>query len=152
MRTTIGNISKVTTLSASIALLSACAATQTMIEHGSLDTKTNLSKTIFLDPVPKSEKSIYLSIKNTSDQEIHIKQKLANAFKAKGYTVTQEPAHAHYMLQANILKVGLRHEVALRTCSHQRSREPPMSLGESRGMNKELPQQYSNIARLGHES
>ncbi len=103
---TIGNISKVTMLSASIALLSACAATQTMIEHGSLDTKTNLSKTIFLDPVPKSEKSIYLSVKNTSDQEIHINQKLANAFKAKGYVVTHDPSHAHYMLQANILKVG----------------------------------------------
>lgn len=107
MRTiTIGNISKVSMLSASIALLSACAATQTMIEHGNLDTKTNLSKTIFLDPVSKSEKSIYLSVKNTSDQDIHINKKLANAFKEKGYVVTQDSSHAHYMLQANILKVG----------------------------------------------
>lgn len=103
---TIGNIGKVSMLSASIALLSACAATQTMIEHGSLDTKTNLSKTIFLDPVPKREKSIYLSVKNTSDQDIHINKKLANAFKEKGYVVTQDPSRAHYMLQANILKVG----------------------------------------------
>lgn len=103
---TIGKVAKLSMFSASITLLSACAATQTMIEHGSLDTKTNLSKTIFLDPVPKSEKSIYLSVKNTSDQDIHIDKKLANAFKEKGYVVTQYPSHAHYMLQANILKVG----------------------------------------------
>ena len=76
MRTiTIGNITRVSMISTTIALLSACAATQTMIEHGSLDTKTNLSRTIFLDPVPNSEKSIYLSVKNTSDQEIRINQK-----------------------------------------------------------------------------
>lgn len=103
---TIRTAAKLSALGSSIALLCACAATQTMIEHGGLDTKTSLSKTIFLDPVPNSEKSIYLSVKNTSDQEIHINQKLANAFKAKGYTVSHDPSHAHYMLQANILKVG----------------------------------------------
>ena len=107
MRTiTIGNITRVSMISTTIALLSACAATQTMIEHGSLDTKTNLSRTIFLDPVPNSEKSIYLSVKNTSDQEIRINQKLANAFKSKGYIVTKDPDHAHYRLQANIKHVG----------------------------------------------
>ena len=106
MQTTIGNITKVSILSATIALLSACAATQTVIEHRNLETKTNLSKTIFLDPVSDNQKSVFISVKNTSDQEIDISRRLSKAFKSKGYVVSKNPSQAHYLLQANILKVG----------------------------------------------
>ena len=88
-RKTIGNIAKVSMLSASIVLITACAATQTVIEHRNLETKTNLSKTIFLDPVSDNQKSVFISVKNTSDQDIDISRRLSNAFKSKGYAVSK---------------------------------------------------------------
>ena len=103
---TIGNIAKVSMLSGSIALITACAATQTVIEHRNLETKTNLSNTIFLDPVSDNQQSVFISVKNTSDQEIDISRRLSNAFKSKGYVVSKNASQAHYLLQANIRKVG----------------------------------------------
>ena len=44
----------------------------------------------------------------------------------------------HVVIATDADREGVRHEVALKTCFHIR-RKPPMSLGESRGMNQELP-------------
>ena len=97
---------KYSALAASISLLASCAATSVAIEHRSLETQTQLSKTIFLDPVASSQKTMFISVKNTSDQAIDISQPLASAFRSHGYKVVNNPAQAHYILQANILKVG----------------------------------------------
>lgn len=93
-------------LMGSVVLLASCAATQTVIEHRTLDTKTSLSKTIFLDPVADSQKTIFVAVKNTSDQVIDVSNALKTALREHGYRVLGEPGHAHYLLQANILKVG----------------------------------------------
>lgn len=90
----------------SIALLTNCAATQTAIEHRALEVSTKQSKTIFLDPVSQAQKTIYLSIKNTSDQTINPTEKLKAAFTDHGYRVVNDASQAHYLLQANILTVG----------------------------------------------
>ena len=95
-----------TALVASIGLVVGCAATQTALEHRTLDTKTNLSKTIFLDPVANNQKTIFIAVKNTSDQDIDINRPLAEAMRVQGYRVVKNPIEAHYLLQANILKVG----------------------------------------------
>lgn len=97
---------KYTTLVASIGLVVGCAATQTAIEHRTLDTKTSLSKTIFLDPVSDAKKTIFISVKNTSDEQIDINKPLAQALRARDFRVVKNPELAHYLLQANILKVG----------------------------------------------
>lgn len=93
-------------LAASVLLLASCAATQTALEHRNLETTTKLSKTIFLDPVADKQKTIYLSIKNTSDEDIDIAQPLAQALMTHGYRIEANPEQAHYLLQANVLKVG----------------------------------------------
>ena len=49
-----------------IALLVGCAATQTAMEHHSLDVSTRQSETIFLDPVADSQKTIFIAVKNTA--------------------------------------------------------------------------------------
>lgn len=106
---------KYTVLAASTGLLVSCAATQTAIEHRTLDTKTNLSKTIFLDPVAANQKTIFIAVKNTSDQDIDINRPLADAMRAHGYRVLKNPAQAHYLLQANILTVGKMSVAASKT-------------------------------------
>lgn len=95
-----------TLLAGTIAILTGCAATQTAIEHRNLEASTRLSKTVFLDPVPNTQKTIYLSTKNTSKEAIDINQSLKGALKARGYRVMDNPEKAHYLLQTNILSVG----------------------------------------------
>ncbi|WP_419421556.1 complement resistance protein TraT (plasmid) [Legionella sp. D16C41] len=88
------------------AVLTGCAATQTALEHGSLQVSTKQSETVFLDPVSKAQKTIYLSIKNTSAEDVDIMPELKFALNKQGYQVVNNPNRAHYLLQANILKVG----------------------------------------------
>jgi len=95
-----------TALATSIIALASCAATGTMIEHRTLESQTRLSKTIFLDPVSPQQKTIFIAVKNTSDLEMDINHPLADALRAHGYKVMNDPSKAHYLLQANILKIG----------------------------------------------
>lgn len=87
-------------------LLTSCAATSTVIEHRNLETDTKLSQTIFLDPVSQNQKTIFLAVKNTSQESLTIDKSLKHALEERGYRVVNSPEKAHYMLQANILKVG----------------------------------------------
>jgi hypothetical protein len=93
-------------LSTLAAVLCSCAATQTALEHGSLQISTKQSETIFLDPVSSAQKTVYVSVKNTSDEEIDIAPQLKTALSSHGYKVINNPNSAHYLLQANVLKVG----------------------------------------------
>ncbi|WP_131795894.1 complement resistance protein TraT [Fluoribacter gormanii] len=89
-----------------IAVLTGCAATQTALEHGSLQVSTKQSETVYLDPVSKAQKTVYVSVKNTSDEEVDIAPQLKAALISHGYKVVNNPNSAHYLLQTNVLKVG----------------------------------------------
>ncbi|MCC5791663.1 MAG: complement resistance protein TraT [Legionellaceae bacterium] len=102
----INNTSKAVMISAVVATLCSCAATQTALEHGKLATSTKMSETIFLDPVPNQQKTVHLSVKNTSDQTIDFSKPLAQALESHGYKVVKNPGSAHYLIQANVLKIG----------------------------------------------
>ncbi len=93
-------------LAGTIAVLTGCAATQTALEHRTLEVSTKQSETVFLKPVSKAKKTIYVSIKNTSDESIDITPQLKAALSNQGYRVVNQPNLAHYLLQGNILKVG----------------------------------------------
>ncbi|HAU4159289.1 TPA: complement resistance protein TraT [Legionella anisa] len=93
-------------LASTVAVLTGCAATQTALEHGSLQVSTKQSETVFLDPVSKTQKTIYVAVKNTSDEEMDITPQLKTALSSHGYKVVNDPNSAHYLLQANVLKVG----------------------------------------------
>ena len=89
-----------------VVVLTGCAATQTALEHRSLQVSTKQSETIFLDPVSNAQKTVYVSVKNTSDEEIDIAPQLKTALSSHGYKVINNQNSAHYLLQANVLKVG----------------------------------------------
>jgi outer membrane lipoprotein SlyB len=95
-----------TALSSAMVLLVSCAATSTIIEHHNLETNTKLSQTIFLDPVSPSQKTIFIAVKNTSQESLSIDNSLKEALIEHGYKVVTNPEKAHYMLQTNILKLG----------------------------------------------
>lgn len=89
-----------------VVVLAGCAATQTALEHRTLEVSTKQSETIFLDPVSNDQKTVYVSVKNTSDEEVDIAPQLKSTLSSHGYKVVTNPNSAHYLLQANVLKVG----------------------------------------------
>ena len=95
-----------TTIVSAVALLASCAATQVAMEHHRLDVSTKQSETIFLDPVSSSQKTVFLSVKNTSDQALDITPQLRTALINHGYRVVKDAGNAHYLVQANILQIG----------------------------------------------
>ncbi|MDR3439201.1 complement resistance protein TraT [Telmatospirillum sp.] len=87
--------------------LAACAAADSAINHGDITVQTHMSETVFLDPVPPDQKTIFVSARNTSDHpEIDLRSPLIQAVASRGYTVVQDPNQAHYMLRVNVLQAG----------------------------------------------
>ncbi|MCE3045421.1 complement resistance protein TraT [Legionella sp. 16cNR16C] len=93
-------------LASTVLALAGCAATQTALEHGSLQVSTKQSETVFLEPVTNAEKTVYVSVKSTADEDVDITPQLKTALISHGYKVMNNPGAAHYLLQANVLKVG----------------------------------------------
>lgn len=95
-------------------LLGGCAATQTALAHRNLDVSSRMSETIFLDPVPQQQRTMYVQVRNTSDKQLNITritQDLSQALQAKGYQIVPSE-QAHYVLQANVLAIGKIDEAA----------------------------------------
>lgn len=98
-----------------IALLSAavllttttgCVSTaQKVIKKSDLETQTQMSSTIFLDPVGGDKRTVFVQIRNTTDKQVAIADKISQALASKGYKVMNDPDAAHYWIQGNILKV-----------------------------------------------
>lgn len=89
-----------------VAALTGCAATQTVIEHGKMSVQTQQSQTIFLEPVPNHQKTIFVSVKNNTEEEINISGQLKSRLKEEGYQVLTDSQKAHYILQTNVLQIG----------------------------------------------
>lgn len=88
-------------------MLGGCAASRDLMEHSSLKTETKMSATVFLDPVPPEQKTILVQVRNTTDKSnFNPKQKIIAKLEDAGYKITNDPNKAHYLLQANVLKVG----------------------------------------------
>lgn len=85
---------------------SGCTAMDTAIKKRDLQIQTKMSETIFLEPLAPQKRIVYLDIRNTSDQEMHVREGIIAALKNRGYRVTDNPEEANYMLQGNILKVA----------------------------------------------
>lgn len=77
-------------------LIAGCATT-------TLQTSAKMTQSIFIDPVAKDKRVIFVSIKNTSGHDINLEQKIIQGLQAKGYTITDDPEVATYLLMTNVL-------------------------------------------------
>ena len=94
-------------------LLTGCAAATTAISKRELVVQTKMSSTIFLDPVSTSKRTVYLQLRNTSDKpSFDIAEQVKQAIINKGYVIKNNPDDAHFLIQANILQVGLTSQTA----------------------------------------
>ena len=87
-----------------IAILTGCQAAYTSIEKRDLRIEVKQQDTIFTDPVPQSQKTIYVSVRNTSgNADLNLKPALKTAIRQTGYRVVENPDKAHFILQVNVL-------------------------------------------------
>jgi hypothetical protein len=94
-------------LLAATLLLGGCQAADAVINNSTLNVQTQLSETVFLDPAPPSQRTVYVSIRNTSDRpDVEFRAPLMQAIAARGYRIVDDPSQAHFMLRANVLQVG----------------------------------------------
>ena len=102
-----------------LTLLGGCAAIHTSIAKADLDVRTQMSDSVFLDPVGKDKRTIFIQVRNTSDQPtFNIQQPLKVAIAAKGYRIIEDPDQAHFKLQAQILSVSKTDPTAAAAALH----------------------------------
>jgi hypothetical protein len=96
------------TLGTLVALsLAACGATTTAISKRNLDVQTKMTESIFLDPVPADQRTVFVQVRNTSDKpDFDIEPAVRASIESRGYRVVDDPTNAHYLLQANVLQAG----------------------------------------------
>lgn len=88
-------------------LLSGCAAIHTSIAKRNLEVHTKMSDTVFLEPVAPTKKTIFVQVKNTTDQtNFDLGYPLESLLRAKGYRISSDPNRAYYWLRANVLNVS----------------------------------------------
>ncbi len=88
-------------------LLAGCSATTTAIGKRNLDVQTKMSETVFLDPVAPNQRTVFVQVRNTSDRpDFDIEPAVKASIESRGYQVVDDPAKAHYLLQANVLQAG----------------------------------------------
>lgn len=91
---------------AMLVVMAGCAATMTSIRYGELDVQNKMSDTIFLDPVAPELRTVFVQVRNSSDKPFFIEQDVKAAIASRGYRIVDNPNHAQYLLQANVLSVG----------------------------------------------
>ena len=84
-------------------LFSGCATTE-------LQTNAKMTQSVFINPVAKNKRLIFVSSKNTSGQKINLENTIINELQAKGYTIVDDPEQATYILMMNVLYCDKKQE------------------------------------------
>jgi hypothetical protein len=96
-----------------LVLLAGCAATTTAVSKRNLDVQTKMTDTVFLEPVSADKRTVFVSVRNTSDKpDFDVEPAIRRQLEAAGYTVVDDPDQANFMLQANVLQAGRNSETA----------------------------------------
>ena len=83
------------------------------LEHKDLKVQSQMSATIFLDVEAPAEKTIFVDVRNTSDKDIDVASLIKSRLEQKGYAVVASAQQASYVIQANVLQVGMANPSAL---------------------------------------
>lgn len=89
-------------------VLTSCAAIGTGLGKRNLEVQTLASSSVFLEPVAPQERTVFVQVRNTSDRTgFDLEREIKHAIRARGYRLVEDPDDARYMLQANVLQVGV---------------------------------------------
>lgn len=90
-------------LIAATVLFTGCATTE-------LQTNAKMTQSVFINPVKKELRTVFLSSKNTSGQRINLESTIVSELQAKGYRVIDDPDEATYVLMVNVLYCDKKQE------------------------------------------
>lgn len=85
------------------ALLSGCATSQ-------LQTSAKMTQSVFINPVAKDKRTIFINMKNTSGAPINLSNSIMQELTSKGYTLSDDPEASTYILMANVLYCDKKQE------------------------------------------
>ncbi|HEU0198465.1 MAG TPA: complement resistance protein TraT [Nevskiaceae bacterium] len=87
--------------------VTACSTLTTAVEHRNLQVSTRLSSSLFMDPVPPADRSVYVQVQNTNDKgNFGLGPALEAAIEAQGWTVVSNADAADVILQVGVLQAG----------------------------------------------
>ena len=104
------SITKIFGITALIALLGGCAATETALTHKDLEVQARTSTAVFVDPVPKPKRTIYLDIKSGVMEfdrrkfKDFVKEQFTQ-FNDNGYVIIDDPDQAQFHMVAYVLNL-----------------------------------------------
>lgn len=107
MSNTCGRLLRNAALLAAVVALSGCATLGTVIGHSDLEVSTKMSSSVFLMPMAKSERTVFLQFHNTTDKgRIGIEPALRKKINARGWQIVSDPERAKVIVQVNVLQAG----------------------------------------------
>ena len=84
-----------------------CAASSRLLNHSGLVVESKLSNSIFLEPVPRKQRVLFLSIKDSSGKSFAFENELKNALVGNGEVkITTDPKEATLILQVNVFNLS----------------------------------------------
>ncbi|NQD36834.1 conjugal transfer protein TraT [Permianibacter sp. IMCC34836] len=87
--------------------LSGCTALHTATSKHDLDVQTRMSSSIIMTPVEPEQRTVFIQVRNSSSEpSFDLQQDIVDAIRKRGYQVVDNPASAHFWLQANVLSVA----------------------------------------------
>jgi hypothetical protein len=103
-------VGKISSLAVIALTLGGCAATQTMIAKKDLDVQARTSTAIFVDPVAKEKRTIYLDVKSgvAEFDRRQFKQFVSEQFTQvndNGYRIIDDPSKAQYTMVVYVLNL-----------------------------------------------
>jgi len=93
-------------LAACLSMLMGCAALATSARYQNLDVQTQLSNTVFIEPMPPEAKTVYVEVRNSTNQNFNIAPEIQAALAARGYRIVTDPNQANITLQTYVLSVA----------------------------------------------
>jgi hypothetical protein len=104
-------------LSLGLVWLGGCASLYTRISKGELRVESQMSDTVFLDPLSPADRIVFVDVRNTTGKtgldSVH--GTLLGVFQRRGYEVTTDPTKARVMVQVNFLSMERTSEGAARS-------------------------------------
>ncbi len=92
------------------ALIGACMLMFSGCGTSALQTKVKMTQSIFLDPVARDKRTIFVAMRNTSGQNIYLEGRILESLRSKGYMIVDDPEMATYILMANVLYCDVKRE------------------------------------------
>lgn len=83
-------------------LLSGCAGVQSATQHSSISINTTESSALFLEPDVNPDKSLYIQVQNTANENGDFKDILIAKLQEKGYQIVTDRSQAKQILDVNL--------------------------------------------------